>query len=213
VLIVLALCLCQGALGTKSVGVVGPYTITFDIGNFEVMYPQTTQTGTTPGGNGFTIYKTAFLGGYVYIIDYQNPITINLEEEANSQFPNGPDGSTIGTIDNNIPAVIAWGTSQYYKSDGVDQIATLSYQIDGNTKAMLVVLMTDQSRGNLFINAVNTIKITRFSSGNGEPTAEGSDKAAQVLANFNAIEENNRIAVDNFKPWGSGNHEFGPGSH
>ncbi|MCX6678426.1 MAG: hypothetical protein NTU95_10875 [Methanothrix sp.] len=204
----MVLCFCQCAAGAKSVGVVGPYTITFDIGNFEVMWPQNTVTGTTPIGNGFTMYKTAFLGGYVYIIDYQDPITFNPEEEANSQFPNGPDGSTIGTIDN-MQAVIAWGTSPYYRSDGVDQIATLSYQIDADTKAMLVVLMTDQSRGNMFINAINTIKITRLS----QPTAESLGKAAQALANANAMAENNRIAVDNFQPWGAGNHEFGPGSH
>lgn len=201
-------CLCPCAPAAKSVGVVGPYTVTFDIGNFEIMWPQNTVTGTAPNGNGFTMYKSAFLGGYVYIVDYVNPIVFDQEADANSQFPNGPDGSSTGTI-GNMPAVIAWGTSSYYPETGIDKIAILAYQVDADTKALVVVFISDQSRGTLFTNLLNTITITKLK----EPTAESLDKATQALENFNIAAANNRIAVDNFRPWGAGNHEFGPGSH
>lgn len=208
--------LCQSASANGSIGVVGPYTVEFDTGGGFLIMTPTTTTG-SDNGNAFNQYKMSFQGGYIYIVHYQNPHTMDCQKATLSRFPEGVDDSQNGMVNGKV-AVEAWGTSSLYNNLN---IGVASYQLDDSTGVMLIVNLDQTDGATILPNIANTLRVAKISgtanpaTGTNVPSSASLERQAQIMANFNEQEDLNRQTVDDFQPWGigpAGNTEFGPGS-
>jgi len=230
---VLAALLCQGAVAEQSVGYVGPYQISFDIGNAVEMSQLEAHSVNLDNGNSFVSYGlmlpvTKNGGAVVYVAHYQEPITMNTQGIVNSQFPEGAQGSKAGTTNAGRPAVAAYGYSSVWSNLPVVMV---SYQVDDNTVATVVAFGKQYMSS--FEQMADTLNVATSETNNAyEPTpaytepsysapatsnqpssTSSYDQREQILENFNNQQDNWNNAFDDYTYWGSQNTEYGPGSN